>query len=219
MSEPIPNGYSIRSIPTTYRGTEFKSRLEAHYAKTFDGLDWPWKYEHHHIETPHGAYVPDFAVSKFGYVEVKHENYIPTENDVLRWDFVRQRSVLAVVYGEWSGINAYRMGHCAYLADRHPEMIRRILEETRRLRDVESDPDPFVSISTSRRCISCNRTRGTRGPGDWVQMCDVCGEEMATANIPVRNRGITTNPRVITTTKPRVVTTTTRRIVTTKKGN
>jgi hypothetical protein len=34
-----------KSIPTTYRGTRFRSKLEACWAATFDTLGWYWEYE------------------------------------------------------------------------------------------------------------------------------------------------------------------------------
>jgi hypothetical protein len=57
--------------PTTYRGTEFRSRLEARWAAFFDLLAWRWEYE------PFDMYgwVPDFTVTGAGnntlLVEVK----------------------------------------------------------------------------------------------------------------------------------------------------
>lgn len=44
--------------PTTYKGINFRSRLEARWAAMFDLLEWPWEYE---PEAP-GAYIPDFAL-------------------------------------------------------------------------------------------------------------------------------------------------------------
>jgi hypothetical protein len=45
-------------IPTKYRGTMFRSRLEARWAAFFDLLGWEWVYE---PIDGHG-YVPDFAL-------------------------------------------------------------------------------------------------------------------------------------------------------------
>jgi len=49
---------AITAIPTTYRGIEFRSRLEAKWASVFDQLGW--KYEYEPIDL-HG-YIPDFVL-------------------------------------------------------------------------------------------------------------------------------------------------------------
>ena len=59
--------------PTTYRGTEFRSQLEAGWAHTLDRLGIAWEYELREFRLPSGArYLPDFwlpAVRTF--IEVK----------------------------------------------------------------------------------------------------------------------------------------------------
>lgn len=59
----------IQSIPTEYSGILFRSRLEARWASTFDGLGWPWEYEPIQLN----GYVPDFILTfhKPMLVEVK----------------------------------------------------------------------------------------------------------------------------------------------------
>jgi hypothetical protein len=51
---------SIRSIPTTYRGTYFRSRLEARWAATFDQLGWYWEYEPDGVDMDGVRYLCDF---------------------------------------------------------------------------------------------------------------------------------------------------------------
>ena len=46
------------AIPTIYRGVRFRSRLEARWAATFDGLAWPWYYEP--LDLP--GWTPDFIL-------------------------------------------------------------------------------------------------------------------------------------------------------------
>lgn len=48
----------IPAIPTTYKGIEFRSRLEAKWAVMFDLLGWKWEYEPFDIE----GYIPDFVL-------------------------------------------------------------------------------------------------------------------------------------------------------------
>ncbi|MFJ8469584.1 PDDEXK family nuclease [Streptomyces swartbergensis] len=55
MTEPMD------AVPTTYVGTRFRSRLEADWAVTLDGLGILWEYEPELIVLPSGThYVPDF---------------------------------------------------------------------------------------------------------------------------------------------------------------
>lgn len=50
---------AITAIPTTYRGIEFRSRLEAKWAIMFDLLDWEWEYEPIDLD----GYIPDFHIN------------------------------------------------------------------------------------------------------------------------------------------------------------
>lgn len=45
-------------IPTLYRGTQFRSRLEARWAAFFDSIGWPWAYEPIDLK----GYIPDFVL-------------------------------------------------------------------------------------------------------------------------------------------------------------
>ncbi|MFB6706040.1 hypothetical protein ACFCW6_15160 [Streptomyces sp. NPDC056333] len=70
MPEPID------AVPTTYAGTHFRSRLEADWAVTLDGLGILWEYETRLIVLPSGTqYVPDFWLPEVGtWLEVKGPN-------------------------------------------------------------------------------------------------------------------------------------------------
>lgn len=46
------------AIPTTYKGVQMRSRLEARWAQMFDLLHWPWEYEPVDLD----GYIPDFAL-------------------------------------------------------------------------------------------------------------------------------------------------------------
>lgn len=50
---------TIPAIPTTYGGTNFRSRLEARWAAAFDILGWRWTYE----PLDGSGYVPDFLIA------------------------------------------------------------------------------------------------------------------------------------------------------------
>jgi hypothetical protein len=45
-------------IPTEYSGTTFRSRLEARWARFFDGIGWNWEYEPFDAD----GYIPDFLI-------------------------------------------------------------------------------------------------------------------------------------------------------------
>lgn len=58
------------SIPTTYKGINFRSRLEAKWACFFDLLEWRWEYEPVDLN----KWIPDFVINGVDfpiYVEVK----------------------------------------------------------------------------------------------------------------------------------------------------
>ena len=51
----------IKSIPVTYKGVKFRSKLEAQWAKMLDHIHVKWLYEPAHYRLADGtAYIPDF---------------------------------------------------------------------------------------------------------------------------------------------------------------
>lgn len=70
----------IPARPTTYKGIQMRSRLEADYASALDRDGEAWEYEPTCFGGPDGQWLPDFRVGQLGtYVEVK-----PTY--LLGWD-------------------------------------------------------------------------------------------------------------------------------------
>lgn len=67
--QPPPLGGQRSGIETNYRGTLFRSRLEAKWAAFFDGMGWEWEYEPFDGD----RYIPDFVLlgAKPVLVEVK----------------------------------------------------------------------------------------------------------------------------------------------------
>lgn len=63
----------LKAIPTTYKGIEFRSKLEAKYAQCFDRLGIVWEYEGHGFAFDDGTwYCPDFYMPEIDtYFEVK----------------------------------------------------------------------------------------------------------------------------------------------------
>lgn len=69
LSEPL-----IPSIPTTYRGVLFRSRLEVKWARVLTNAGHRWVYEKDKFVLPSGCYIPDFWLPDLNmWAEVKPE--------------------------------------------------------------------------------------------------------------------------------------------------
>jgi hypothetical protein len=67
---------SVKAIETVYRGTRFRSRLEARWAVLFDSMKIEWRYEHQGFESGAARYLPDFWLpGDETWCEVKGEKY------------------------------------------------------------------------------------------------------------------------------------------------
>lgn len=82
----------LKAIPTTYHGIEFRSKLEAKYARAFDRLGIMWEYEGHGFQFDDGTfYCPDFYMPELDtYFEVK---------GVMNHDSARKIGALANEHG------------------------------------------------------------------------------------------------------------------------
>lgn len=67
------SGLAVEALPTVYRGTVFRSALEASWAATLDSLGLTWEYEPETVTLPSGTrYIPDFRLPQIGvWLEVK----------------------------------------------------------------------------------------------------------------------------------------------------
>lgn len=63
--------YNFAAIPTTYKNTKFRSRLEARWAATFDLLHWEWVYEPFDLD----GWIPDFQLNLPKYDKLCPEYY------------------------------------------------------------------------------------------------------------------------------------------------
>lgn len=62
----------MKAIPTEYKGINFRSKLEASYAKTLDELEIRWAYEHNGYDIGGVRYLPDFWLPEIRtFLEVK----------------------------------------------------------------------------------------------------------------------------------------------------
>lgn len=68
---------TIHAIPTRYRGTHYRSRLEAKWAAFFDLCGWCVEYEPVDLN----GWIPDFAIleAELVYVEIKPTHLFPGE--------------------------------------------------------------------------------------------------------------------------------------------
>lgn len=76
MTQGYGAGRTIAARPTTYKGVQMRSRLEAAYAQHLDDVGSLWKYEPQCFADETGQYLPDFLVTakdgrRRSYVEVK----------------------------------------------------------------------------------------------------------------------------------------------------
>lgn len=55
---------NYKARPTTYRGIEMRSRLEAGYAAWLDQWSFDWEYEPQAFASQRGQYLPDFLLKK-----------------------------------------------------------------------------------------------------------------------------------------------------------
>ncbi len=65
---------TVAAIPTTYRGVNMRSRLEAKWAAFFDAGKIPWEYE----PADYPGWIPDFRIGKI-LVDVKPATNFPEE--------------------------------------------------------------------------------------------------------------------------------------------
>ncbi len=74
MTRPRPH---IPARPTTYKGIQMRSRLEADYASALDRDGETWEYEPKCFGGPDGQWLPDFRVGFDGiYTEIKPAHLI-----------------------------------------------------------------------------------------------------------------------------------------------
>jgi hypothetical protein len=62
----------VKAIETVYKGSIYRSRLEARWAVAFEALGWRYTYEPEGFETADYTYLPDFWVDDLeSFVEIK----------------------------------------------------------------------------------------------------------------------------------------------------
>lgn len=106
-----------KARPTTYKGIQMRSRLEATFASTLDAEGIPWEYEPRAFANERGQYLPDFLLPPFDnrlrpiYVEVKptvEHAFVALERMQIIWDS-EPDAVLSV----WTGNGPAAMARSA----------------------------------------------------------------------------------------------------------
>lgn len=98
---PLTHPTSFHSLPTTYAGVTFRSRLEARWAVFFDELQLAWEYEPEGFELPDGdCYLPDFWLPELAtWYEVKGTEPAELELERLRLLALTTGKRAALSYG------------------------------------------------------------------------------------------------------------------------
>ena len=159
-----PSGdLAVESLPTVYRGTTFRSALEASWAATLDSLGITWEYEPETITLPSGArYLPDFRLPQIGaWLEVKG-NGVP-------------RVEKAIEFGKHLACDCPRFG-CTC---RWPGGELVLIGHPPRRFELDWDPENDHRPLWAKTVVARNHgghpcwtsTRGTRA---WLTYCPAC---------------------------------------------
>lgn len=158
---------AIESLPTVYRGTTFRSALEASWAATLDSLAIAWEYEPKTITLPSGArYLPDFRLPEIGvWLEVKGDGVPRVEKafefgESLRCDCPRIRGILHCSC-RWPGGELVLIGHPPrpFFPDFSDEYDHR---------------SPWAKVIAARNHGGFPRWTSTRGTRVWLGYCPAC---------------------------------------------
>jgi hypothetical protein len=77
---------TLRALPTSYQGYEFRSRTEARWAVFLDALSIRWEYERQGFIVGGIRYLPDFYLPELErYLEIKGSHPTPFEVEKCRW--------------------------------------------------------------------------------------------------------------------------------------
>lgn len=152
--------YDRSSIPTTYEGTRFRSRLEARWAAFFDAIGWRWIYEPFDAD----GYIPDFLIpgTRPLLVEVKPavilEDYEQHTGriDAALTEVWADKSVLIV------GVDARSVGILRDEARIWARASWTICFECLRLEARRDGDGPFVSLYRGEDCWPCGHWDGPR---------------------------------------------------------
>ena len=85
----MTNRFNGISMPTTYNGIPFRSRLEARWAIFFDAMSTPWEYEPENFITKQGPYLPDFYLPELKSFFIVKGEELPDDEEEKCWEIAR----------------------------------------------------------------------------------------------------------------------------------
>ena len=143
----------LKAIPTTYRGIEFRSKLEAKYAQAFDRLGIVWEYEGHGFAFDDGTwYCPDFYMPEIDtYFEVKGVLDDASMNKVILLAKEQQRVVVGPPDGDAGIFIGYKPGDIVG----------------------ENSQGYYVDNAIPTKCSACGKVYFREEEMDWS--CPACG--------------------------------------------
>lgn len=157
---------TVEALPTVYRGTTFRSALEASWAATLDTLGVTWEYEPETITLPSGArYVPDFRLPEIGaWLEVKGPGVPRVEK--------------AFEFGESLSCDCPRIRGIKHCSCRWPGGELVLVGNPPRPIDPWSDgyedSNPYVMRNLMRRHPGFMSWKSTRASRCWLTRCTAC---------------------------------------------
>lgn len=152
----------MKAIPTTYRGIEFRSKLEAKYAQAFDRLGIMWEYEGHGFAFDDGTwYCPDFYMPEIDtYFEVKGVMNDASERKVVNLAKELKRVVVGGPDGDARIYVGYPIGE---------------------MDDGESGENYYVDRAIPSRCCDCGRVYFREEEMSWqCPACSRSGDDFST---------------------------------------
>ncbi|WPO73988.1 hypothetical protein [Streptomyces sp. KN37] len=171
----------VAALPTIYRGTQFRSLLEASWAATLDSLNIAWEYEPEIFELPSGAkYLPDFHLSEIGvWLEVKGPGIPRIEKPYALGEMLACGCEIASCDCAWPGGEMVIVGHPPKPFD--PWSDERYTHWPRRSKaKVARNHGGFLRWTSTRRynswltrCSGCARTVWVEGAR--LRRCPACG--------------------------------------------
>ncbi|MFJ9012290.1 hypothetical protein [Streptomyces canus] len=157
---------TVEALPTVYRGTTFRSALEASWAATLDTLGVTWEYEPETITLPSGArYIPDFRLPEIGaWLEVKGPGVPRVEKafefgESLRCDCPRIRGIKHCSC-RWPGGELVLVGNPPRPIDPWS--------------DGYEDCNPYAMRNLMRRHPGFMSWKSTRPSRCWLTRCTAC---------------------------------------------
>lgn len=156
------SGLAVEALPTVYRGTTFRSALEASWAATLDSLGLTWEYEPETVTLPSGTrYIPDFRLPHIGaWLEVKGDGVPRVEKAMEFGQSLRCDCPPRQCSCRWIGGELVLIGHPPrpYAAD-----------------EDEDDRRPYWAKDVmARKHGGHPRWTSTRGRSAWLAYCPSC---------------------------------------------